>query len=649
MQSTDQPDQVQIPFANTGTKRPIPVPSQIGITDGAASFTDGFPPKTFLPLAVGGIPPAGADFNGILFDITQIQQWQSAGGMFKFNSIFAAAIGGYPLGARIMSDTGAIVYINGTENNSTNPNTGGAGWTVIKEREYVSAFDNMSAAQIAAVLAYTFVTDVTATMQAGMNAAFAADKDYYMPAGGYLVTGLLLPGTAVGPDTRTQSFRFYGQGCGNPFAVSAYSGSTVLKSATNAPILTDNPIVSANSNCSIEIDNIKFDGNSASTPVVLMNTMYGVSSMHHFTIYQRGDGDGFKLTYGGTCAIHDGYSFNADFVASGLGASRTGVGFNFINNFAAGLVSFRNVTSRGFKDGYIFDGINSTEKAYSVTLDHFECSTLYNGVTVGANCTGVVINDGYFEGMDNGTAITVLYGLTTITNNRIYAGSLIGIDASGGGALMGGLDIHSNLVNIGNKVNGIGISLQSSGNTRNQNCENNTIIYVAGTAGVNGIKIQGTDPRMNVMGNYFEPGNIWTGAASKKINDLSVNGVLGLIQGEVETGEIVTLSRGAISLLPKPTAFVQADVVGNVLTLPEVGSSFICSATGAASVNKFAAGVVSGRHVMIRTTTANMSFVDSAYIQTAAGAAFTGPGVIVFSIDRIGADNYAWEVSRTVF
>ncbi len=138
MQSTDQPDQVQVPFADTGTKRPIPIPSQIGITDGAASYTDGFPPKTFLPLAVGGVPPAGADFNGILFLITEMQRWLSAGGLFKFDAAFAGVVTGYPKGARIMSNDTTDVYVSTVEGNVTDPNGGGSvGW--ISARAFLQA------------------------------------------------------------------------------------------------------------------------------------------------------------------------------------------------------------------------------------------------------------------------------------------------------------------------------------------------------------------------------------------------------------------------------------------------------------------------------------------------------------------------------
>lgn len=79
MNYADRPSLLQKPFADTGTKRTVPVDSQIGITDGAASYTDGFPPLTMAPAAGGGIPPAGMDMNGVLYDLSKICQWAQIG------------------------------------------------------------------------------------------------------------------------------------------------------------------------------------------------------------------------------------------------------------------------------------------------------------------------------------------------------------------------------------------------------------------------------------------------------------------------------------------------------------------------------------------------------------------------------------------
>lgn len=124
MLSSDIPDKIPLPFANSGTKNAIPTASQIGITPGAASLTDGFPPLTFTPVSAGGIPPSGADFNGIFNMITAVQQWQSAGGHFKYDSAFSTEIGGYPKGATLISDDNASIFISLIDNNTDNPNSG---------------------------------------------------------------------------------------------------------------------------------------------------------------------------------------------------------------------------------------------------------------------------------------------------------------------------------------------------------------------------------------------------------------------------------------------------------------------------------------------------------------------------------------------
>lgn len=128
MQSSSQPGKISLPFASSGAKQPIPNQSQIGIEDGRASFPDGFPPLTRTRLSAGGVPPFGTDMNGILFSITNIQQWQSAGGLFSFDAAMAAAIGGYPKGCLLVSADATKYWQSTIDNNTSNPDTGGAGW-----------------------------------------------------------------------------------------------------------------------------------------------------------------------------------------------------------------------------------------------------------------------------------------------------------------------------------------------------------------------------------------------------------------------------------------------------------------------------------------------------------------------------------------
>ena len=106
-----------------------PIPSTTA-TPGRASFDQGYPAVTFTPVSAGGIPPFGADTNGILFALSAWAQWQQAGGAVPWDSSFASGISGYPLGAIVANATvNGFFWLNGTDGNTTNPDAGGAGWT----------------------------------------------------------------------------------------------------------------------------------------------------------------------------------------------------------------------------------------------------------------------------------------------------------------------------------------------------------------------------------------------------------------------------------------------------------------------------------------------------------------------------------------
>ncbi|MGX5803488.1 hypothetical protein ACWGS9_19885 [Bradyrhizobium sp. Arg314] len=125
------PTKFTIPFAasaNPSFIRNVPVASQIGIVNGAASLTDGFPPLNFLPVGSGGVPPFGQDMNGILKQITQWSQWAGAGGLVPYDSVFSSAIGGYPQGALLAGATAGVVWLSTVDDNTSDPDTGGAHW-----------------------------------------------------------------------------------------------------------------------------------------------------------------------------------------------------------------------------------------------------------------------------------------------------------------------------------------------------------------------------------------------------------------------------------------------------------------------------------------------------------------------------------------
>lgn len=133
MKRINIPTKFNIPFGNSAgggfITNPIPEASQIGITDGRASLTTGFPPLCFLPTGAGGVPPYGSDVNGILFEATSWDRWFSAGGPIPWDSAFSAAVGGYPQGAIVQSTvTIGLLWISIVDDNTTNPDIGGANW-----------------------------------------------------------------------------------------------------------------------------------------------------------------------------------------------------------------------------------------------------------------------------------------------------------------------------------------------------------------------------------------------------------------------------------------------------------------------------------------------------------------------------------------
>lgn len=137
MQDSGAPAKIPLPWgssAGAGYINTIPTPSQIGITNGRASFTDGFPPLNFQPSGSGGVFPFGGDFNGVLNQITAGLQWLQGGGPMYYDAAFATAIDGYPKGAIIASTTLGVLWQSIVDNNSSNPDAGGAGWSLLLGR-----------------------------------------------------------------------------------------------------------------------------------------------------------------------------------------------------------------------------------------------------------------------------------------------------------------------------------------------------------------------------------------------------------------------------------------------------------------------------------------------------------------------------------
>lgn len=116
--------------ATANITKPFPVPSQIGTNPGDASLNDGFTPLNMTPLVDGGIPPSGADMNGILNLISQTVVPVGAGQLvFPYDGTFATAIGGYAKGARVLDATNLLQqWTSAIAANTTDPAVAPANW-----------------------------------------------------------------------------------------------------------------------------------------------------------------------------------------------------------------------------------------------------------------------------------------------------------------------------------------------------------------------------------------------------------------------------------------------------------------------------------------------------------------------------------------
>jgi hypothetical protein len=197
MQLSSAPSKIVLPFAadaTGGDRNVIPVPSQIPITPGAASYTDGFPPLNFVDPTDGGIGPSGADFNGILNETTALSLWYNAGAGFPYDATFSAAVGGYPKGAKVLQASGVGYWLSITDNNVTDPDTGGAGWIPQGAKTTSSVF-----AAASQTLASGFAKILFDTIEYDSGFWDAVNKRFVaLYPGKYRISGSVLLGAPTG-------------------------------------------------------------------------------------------------------------------------------------------------------------------------------------------------------------------------------------------------------------------------------------------------------------------------------------------------------------------------------------------------------------------------------------------------------------------
>lgn len=253
MQISNLPaNKFSIPFASAagaGFINVIPEASQIGITNGAASLTDGFPPLNFLPVGSGGVPPFGQDMNGILKEISAWTQWQNAGGLVPYDATFSTAIGGYPQSAVLAGTTAGAVWLSTVDNNVTNPNTGGAGWVLlttssgIQNNQYTYAVAGGTANALTATLApvpsavisgaiINLKITTTNTGAATLNVNGTGVISIVNPAGGAMAAGDLPAGSVIAFLATGTSWMMIGASQSQIQSASAGNGQAFTASGT---------------------------------------------------------------------------------------------------------------------------------------------------------------------------------------------------------------------------------------------------------------------------------------------------------------------------------------------------------------------------------------------------------------------------------
>lgn len=465
----------------------------------------------------------------------------------------------------------------------------------------INAARYFTAAEITAIQAYNYSVDCTTKLQQAMDEAYTAGYALYIPAGGYLVTGLDIPGanTVAG---KAYKFHIYGDGYGEAGVIGSKNQGTVIYSVSNAPILNYTATTAGQGNGEVEIHDLALYGNST-TPVVLLDTFYGLSSIYNCNIAQDGVGNGVQINWGATYHIHHCYIIGASYAANGLGNTRTGIGIYIAQSTnSAGLQSISHCTSAGWHTAIQLGVTGGSYYAYSPHVNKCEAAYCYIGVRVTGQAEGATIAGCYFEGQDDGYCVLDEANYTTVSDCFFFfsTGSLnpyVMLSSTTAGKY--GSRYEGNVFYLFNIASTVGIDITSNGvdGGPGKVASRNHFILSSGTAGVIGIRINGVDPRIEAVSNDFQPSGAWTGSGTYSIRNLSTasdtttgTAVYGLSQAvsRNQNLKVPQLSRGAVNLAVEPDVLDNTDIASGVLTLGEL-SVYTFTPTSSVAITEFAA------------------------------------------------------------
>ncbi|WCF39290.1 hypothetical protein [Enterobacter roggenkampii] len=137
MNRTDAPKKQPVPFGTNGPRQDLLPTTPAG--SNRASYDAGYPQVTMILKSAGGIPPEGQDMNQILFELSAIGRWLTAGALNAYDATFSSAVGGYPKASVLVGDDGSSIYISTVDANTNNPNSTSTGWLSLAKITAIAA------------------------------------------------------------------------------------------------------------------------------------------------------------------------------------------------------------------------------------------------------------------------------------------------------------------------------------------------------------------------------------------------------------------------------------------------------------------------------------------------------------------------------
>lgn len=498
-------------------------------------------------------------------------------------------------------------------------------------------------------------------LNAFIAAAFAANRNVFLPAGAYQAN-VVLPAVAA---KRNKSLKLWGQGMGEIFALSKTDGSTSITGVDPAQevIRFENlePGYPWASPGYLDIAHLRLYQTSDSKAVMRFKSLMGQHEIHHIAMIQHGAGDGLVIQASSTAEVYNCYAINRDWnVPSDQQntADRQGTGFVAQGAFPAGLTAFRRCTARGWYRGYEIGLDDPATAAYGFAIEHSEVSNCRHGVAVNARARSTRLSHLYMEGGDGGTGIDDRGMGTVVENSILFFGFGIGIQsleaASRGNAYRG------NILEVSDRPGTVLLDIVS-GPGADKTVEGNSFVFSGSggaIAGVVGLRISGANPFLTVTGNAFDPHGPWVGGAgTAKIVDVSTaggsprSGEIGVGLGQTRDGAgLPAVWRGALTGRHEESVLTQADVTAGVLALSDA-MSFDFTPTVATNVSQFDAPHLIGKRFGVLAGP-NATFVHGSYLKLPGGANLTAGASgtwLEFVVVPRGSLAVAYLVSSTSF